>query len=397
MPPGIKRTIEDEFLVSQGKGTFSDIYAKVGFEKNNCSGRHVRWLDFDHDGSLDLFVNCYNRKRVKGNYPKQLYQQDVHGNFHDVAMQLGIGMSDEQFGSLAWIDTDEDGDVDLVAFEDTGLFLYRNDAGHFSRVPIYQRPLGDAEPIGYSENYDWFFDGKLTVSDFDADGDLDLFSASRRGNVLLINENGKYIAIQPAKVGLPETSITANWVDYDNDGLADLQTFPQGLFKQRKDHRFESTDLLAFTDGQYQAAVCNWADLNNDGRQDVVMALYQYPTFKHWWQFKPKRTHTRDWFLRAYRNTGPTNHWLQVKLQGGAKNPQGIGAQVTVFTPEGKQTQEVGSTDGAFFSQGHYRLHFGLGSYLKAESLTVRWSDGYVQTLSETGGDQLLVIKRDDK
>ena len=397
MPPEIERTLKDEFLVSQEKEKFSDMFSEVGFEKKDCSGRHVRWLDVNHDGSLDLYVNCYDRKQVKGNYPKQLYQQDTHGKFQDVAMAVGIGIPDEQIGSFAWIDVDDDGDVDLVTFQDEGIFLYRNDAGKFFQEPIYQRPLGDAEPIGYSENHEWFFDGKLTVSDFDSDGDLDLFSSSKRGNVLLVNEDGQYVAVPPITVGLPEHSLTGNWVDFDNDGLPDLHTVPQGIFKQRSDHKFESIGLLSLTDGQYQAAVCNWADLDNDGRQDVVMALYQYPSFKHWWQSAPERRPRRTWFLTAYRNIGAANHWLQVKLVGGARNRQGIGARVTVFTSAGKQTQEVGSTDGAFFSQGHYRLNFGLGPHQKADAVTVRWSDGRVQTVSDVTSDQLLIINRNDK
>ena len=113
----------------------------------------------------------------------------------------------------------------------------------------------------------------LTVADYDADGDLDLFSASKHGNSLLVNRGGSYAPIDPESVGLPRESITANWVDYDNDGLPDLQIVPQGIFRQRTDHSFEHTGLFALNPEQYVAAICNWFDRDNDGRQDLLMLL----------------------------------------------------------------------------------------------------------------------------
>jgi hypothetical protein len=394
-PDEVVIRVKDELLVSQTPGSFVDISSQVGINKRGCSGRHARWLDFNQDGLLDLYINCYDRKNVMGTFPKQLYQQDMHGQFQDVAVEAGIGIPDQQIGSLAWIDVDNDGDVDLVTFQDEGFFLYRNLAGHFSQESILQRSLAGAERIGHTKGDQWFFDGKLTVADYDMDGDLDLFSASKRGNILLSNENGNYEPIEPTSVGLPAKSTTANWVDYDNDGLSDLYTVPQGLFKQSKGHKFESTGLLAFASDQYQAAISNWFDADNDGRQDLLLGLRENPSFKHWWEFSPKQRRNSTYPVKAFRNVGATNHWLQIKLDGGIGNRQGIGARVTVITPDGQQVQEVGSTDGAFFSQGHYRLYFGLGAHTKADAVKIRWSDGYQQEIRDVSGDKLFVVERE--
>ena len=83
-----------------------------------------------------------------------------------------------------------------------------------------------------------------------------------------------------------------------------------------------------------------------------------------------------------------------MKLVGERRNRQAIGARVTVVTPDGQQAQEVGTTDGAFFSQGHYRLYFGLGPHERVD-LEVRWPDGTEQTLRDIRADRLLVIERD--
>jgi hypothetical protein len=390
----LEMQLNDELLVSSGEASFSDIATISGIKKRGCSGRHARWLDFNHDGLLDLFINCYDRGNVAGDYPKQLYQQDIQGKLHNVAMETGLGMPGEQIGSFAWIDVDNDADVDLVTFQDEGFFLYRNNGDKFSQESIYRRGLGDAERIGHTIGNEWFYDGKVSVSDYDADGDLDLFSASKRGNVLLVNNAGTFSPVIPASIGLPDSSITANWVDYDNDGLPDLHFLPQGLFRQREDHNFESARLLEFPAEQYKAAVANWYDMDNDGRLDLLMALSENPAFRHWWEFSREPRHRITWVLKAYRNTGAVNHWLQVKLVGQEGNRQAIGARVTVVTPDGRQVQEVGSTDGAFFSQGHYRLYFGLGNNTRANALHIQWSDGEQQEFHDVSGDRLLTIDR---
>jgi hypothetical protein len=393
-PEEITSKVKDELLVSQADGTLVNIISQAGIEKNGCSGRHARWLDFNQDALLDLFINCYDRKNVSGDYPKQLYQQDLHGQFKDVAADARISISDQQIGSFTWIDVDDDGDVDLATFQDEGIYLYRNLDGYYSREPILQRSLYGADKIGHTKGNEWYFDGKLSVADYDLDGDLDIFSASKRGNILLSNQNGKYTPVEPSSVGLPPRSITANWVDYDNDGLPDLHTIPQGIYQQDAEHRFKSSGLLISPDDQYQAAISNWFDIDNDGRLDLILAVHENPDYRHWWEFSPKRRHRSTWQVKTYRNVGAAKHWLQIKLDGGKGNRQGIGARVIVTTPSGQQLQEVGSTDGAFFSQGHYRLYFGLGNHTKADSVSVRWSDGVEEEFRDISGDKLLIVDR---
>ena len=65
-PDEVVNWVKDELLVSQSPGSFVDISSRVGINKRGCSGRHARWLDFNQDGLLDLFINCYDRKNVMG-------------------------------------------------------------------------------------------------------------------------------------------------------------------------------------------------------------------------------------------------------------------------------------------------------------------------------------------
>ena len=393
IPEETQKTIEDELLFRDKGGQFSNISYQQGIRKKSCSGRHARWLDFNRDGLLDLYINCYDRRNAYGKFPKQLYIQNEQGNFEDLAEKAGLGMTDQQIARLAWFDVDNDEDIDLVTLENEGFFLYINDNGHVTREPIFQRsPSGGS--IGDLGKGNWLYDGKLTVADYDTDGDLDLFASSKRGNFLFVNHKGSFTFVKPASIGLPEKSLNANWVDYDNDGLPDLHTVPQGLFKQSVKHDFSSTGILAIKDEQYRAVVSNWFDLDNDGRLDLLMALKKNPSFKNWWEFGKKSDRATTWPIKTYRNVGVSNHWLQIKLVGAKGNLQAIGARVTVITSNGQQIQEVGSSEGSYFSQGHYRLYFGLGQHEKADRIKIQWPDGQKQELVNVLADRLIVIEQ---
>ena len=397
-PEIVQHSIKDMFYVSGQDGTYKDISSKLGFAKNECSGRHVKWVDFNQDGLLDLYINCQDRGHTNKEFPKQLYRQDKDGQFMDVAAEAGLDIPDHQLIDFAWLDADNDGDVDLLTTEDKGFFLYRNQSGHFSPEFIGRGKFVRADRPGlkYSSLDYWFFDGKLTIADYDADGDLDAFSVSKEGNMLLVNNAGNFTMTDPVSVGLPAVGVGGNWVDYDNDGLSDFHAVPEGLYRQQKNHRFEATNLLELPSHKYMAAISNWADLDNDGARDVVIALNENPSLWRWWE-KPFKS-PQDifkWDLLSYRNVGADNHWLEVKLEGTPGNRQGIGSSVSVVTTDGQQIMEVGCSEGAFFSQGHYRLYFGLGQQAEAKVVKIRWPDGKIQELKNVSGDRLLVVKQE--
>jgi hypothetical protein len=397
-PAQVTAAVRDELLLSEGPGRFVDAAAKLGIEKQGCSGRHAMWVDFDGDGLLDLFVNCYDRDNVEGDYPKQLYRQFPAGTLRNVAAEVGLDLPDQQMGNLVWLDVEGDGDQDLLAFQDEGLVLYRNERGSYAREVVVTAPMPDPRHrIGGAGEASDFFDGKLAVADIDGDGLPDVFSSSRRGNVLLQNRRGRLEPVDLRGAGLPPASMYAAWVDFDNDGRPDLYLFPQGLYRQRADATFEETGILSTRPDRFVAAIASWADLDNDGRPDLLLALNENRDFKPWWQFGDHSLRLRRgrWTVVALRNqTNRANRWLQVDLRGTGGNRQGIGAKVELKTGGRSQTGTVGHGEGSFFSQGLYRLHFGLGEAQRVDSLSVRWPDGTTQDLGGIQASQRLTIEQ---
>lgn len=400
VPDDVAGAIRDELLVSQSGEQYLDIGTKVGIEKRGCSGRKVTWVDIDNDGLLDLFVNCQDRGSVKGEYPKQLYRQKPDKQFVEVAAEVGLDLPERELIDFVWFDADNDGYIDLVTSEATGFYLYRNLRGKsFTRESIGRGKFARADNPQLKGTVDeyWFVDGKLVVADFKGDGKLHVFSASKTGNALLLNDgSGRFSIVDPATVGLPSASVTASWVDFDNDGLPDLFSVPQGLLRQRGDHTFAATGLLALPARKYMAAIVNWADFDNDGRRDILLALNENFSLWRWWEKATRDSEDRfAWSMVSYRNVVPSGHWLQMRLVGRTGNPPAIGARVTVDTPDGKQTQQVGLNDGAFFSQGHYRLYFGLGTRTQTDVVSIRWPDGQIQELKALQSDKLHVVRQD--
>jgi hypothetical protein len=397
LPAAVRDSIHDELLLTGGTSGFAEVSSAVGIEKKDCSGRHARWVDFDGDGRLDLFVNCQNRGKAEGQFPKQLWRQGADGRFEDVAERVGLGLADGEIIDFAWIDVDDDGDLDLVTSEDRGFYLYRNVAGRFGAEFVGKPDFARADVTGLRSevNYYWRFDGKLSVADFDGDRDLDLFSSSKQGNVLLINDGYGRLALEdPAARGLPRQSVNATWVDYDSDGGVDLHVVPDGLFRNDGSGHFERTGLLAEMPHLYQAAIVHWFDSDNDGRRDVLIALNENPSLRRWWQRWGDDGDVHRWHWSLRRHVGPSQNWLQVELLGGPGNRQGIGARVSVTAAGRTQVQDVGASDSSFFSQGHYRLYFGLGGTDRIERIAVRWSDGVVQELGPSEAGRLLRISR---
>ena len=401
-PDAVRDRVKDEMYVSSSPGRFEDKIRELGFNKNDCSGRHVRWVDYDLDGRLDLFINCLDRGNVAGGYPKQLYRQQPDGQFVEVAAQVGLDIPNYQLIDFAWFDADGDGTPDMLTHEDQGYFLYAQKDGRFERKFLHRGAFERVDVKGLKGNTDdyWQFDGKLSLADFDRDGDLDVFVASKRGNVLLINDRGTFHPKSPASIGMPSTSVAAAWVDFDNDGLLDLHTVPQGLIRQAKPGVFKTTGMFALSDNKYQAAFIHWFDKNNDGKLDVVMALQENASLWRWWQrpFRHKDHKGKDdryrWRLLAYHNVGDTGHWLQLNLRGRKGNPESIGTRVSLVTRNGHQVIEVGSNESSYFSQGHYRVYFGTNDHKAALYLLIFWPDGHTQILDNVSFDRIVDISR---
>ena len=129
---------------NDGLGTFTDFTVLAGLAAPtiNSVGFGTRFLDYDNDGDLDLFVaNGHVYPHISlipagGTYRQsnQLFRNTGNGRFVDVTVQSGPGMAVKKASRGACLgDYDDDGDVDIfvVNMNDSATLL-RNEGGNRS-------------------------------------------------------------------------------------------------------------------------------------------------------------------------------------------------------------------------------------------------------------------------
>jgi hypothetical protein len=96
--------------------------------------------------------------------------------------------------------------------------------------------------------------------------------------------------------------------------------------------------------------------------------------------------------LLLRNRTQPTGHWLRIKTLGVRSNRDGFGARVKVKAGELTQSAEV-RANASFESASDPRLHFGLGSATKVDSIEVRWPSGVVDQIGPVPANQGITIQ----
>jgi hypothetical protein len=332
--PGSKNILYE----NRGDGTFADVTIKAHIDRTN--GQYafsVSTLDFDDDGWPDIYIACDSA-------PSILYHNNHDGTFTDVAITAGVSFNEdgrEQAGMGTTIgDYNGDGRLDIFKtnFSDDTPTLYRNDGGGiFSDVTI---PAGLGHHMQYLGWGTMFFD-------FDNDGWPDLILAN--GHVY------------------PE-------VDKFHLGSGYLQ--PRLLYHNTGNATFKDVSATAGTGITTASSARGLAvgDLWNDGQISVVISnVYAKPSL--------------------LVNTLPSaNHWIAFKLVGTRSNRDAIGAKITVKVGKRILVDEVRS-GSSYISQNDLRVHFGLGTAGKIDSMQVRWPSGLVEHFENSSVDTIHMLK----
>ena len=112
------------------------------------------------------------------------------------------------------------------------------------------------------------------------------------------------------------------------------------------------------------------ADYDNDGDLDVAVGSIGGP-------------------LVLLRNSGAAGHWLEVSL--GAFAP---GARVTAVLPDGRRLVREVQAGTSYLSSEDPRVHFGLGAATSVRTLIVRYPDGREKRLANVAADRLVTVER---
>jgi hypothetical protein len=169
----------------------------------------LAWADFDGDNDLDLAISGTHSD---SSGVTRIYRNE--GN--DVFVDTGIALVDVLYSSLAWGDYDDDDDPDLVVTGRDPSFnaiskIYRNDPGAV---------LNDsgASILGV-------YDGSAAWVDLDNDGELDLAIAGIKGSTRytrIYHYDGNDVFTNLEASLTPVSASSLSWGDFDEDNDADL-------------------------------------------------------------------------------------------------------------------------------------------------------------------------------
>ena len=96
-------------------------------------------------------------------------------------------------------------------------------------------------------------------------------------------------------------------------------------------------------------------------------------------------------FIYENKTNEQGNNYLKIELKGSQKNPQGIGAKVTVTTGNQIQTKEQFTARG-YLSSVTPIIHFGLGEQTKIDELKITWQSGKQEILKDVPVNQKITL-----
>lgn len=380
----------------------------------------------------------------------KLFRNDG-GKFVDISEEAGIKGNPLGFGlGVTVADVNRDGWQDLYISNDyvepDYLYINNGDGTFTDRITEYMQHIS-------------YFSMGCDVSDVNNDGLPDIFTLdmlpednerqkllygpdnyehyalmvlngfyfqNMRNMFHLNNGDGTYSEIgQFAGISNTDWSWAPLFADYDNDGLKDLFVtngyyrdytnrdflkykgdyyFEKGkagekadtfhlvntmtstpvhnyMFKNKGDLTFEDKSASwGFKERNFTSGAA-YSDLDNDGDLDII-------------------TNNQNAVASVYRNLtrekGKNDHFLQISLKGAGSNVRAIGAKVTVFSGDTFQYFEKMSTRG-FQSSVSDRIHVGLGTATKADSVLIEWPLGGRSVLQNVRADQLIEIEEESK
>ncbi len=380
--------------INDGTGTFAAGTAEAGLAGFSWPNAGSAFGDMDGDGDLDLAVtvlrDCLSDDLAPAD--RVLWENQGDATFVDVTHRLGsvdiLGMQ----GRLAsWIDTDDDGDVDLYLVADapvepacgTGNVLYLNDGGAFSRSP---------DTMGFNIRV---LGMGLGVADVNDDGLPDVLVADEGRLELLESSGGVWFdsAIARGLVVAPDVDSRLDawgveFADVDNDGDDDAPMVFGPTYEGARVAPDEPDALWRQDDAGQFADVAfdwGWADARNmrglavidlDGNGFVDLIRHEI--------FGP---------ADAWVSACDANTWLEVDVRQGAPNTRAVGAIIDVVSGDRRWRRWVHAGGTSYNSSTEPTVHFGLGT-AAAVDIHVRWPDGATSGVSDVGVNRRVRIRR---
>ncbi len=380
---------------NQRDGTFRDVTEESGLNRNNTRYSFCcAWNDYDRDGWPDLYVvNDFGRKN--------LYHNNGDGTFTDVAEQSGV--ADVGAGmSVCWLDYDNDGTDDLyvanmwtaAGLRITAQNVFQKDAASSVRDLYRKHSMGNSLFRGTQSGQSAFQNerkagvemGRWSWSsdawDFDHDGFPDIYVTNGMVSGPSRSDLNSFfwrqvVANSPAE-SAPGQDYEQGW-NALNDLLRSDGTwsgYERNVFYANNcDGTFCDVSAAIGMDFVEDGRSFALADFDHDGRLEVLLKNRNGPQVR---------------LMKNVAQDLPPS--ISFRLRGVKSNRDAIGAVVTMTTDAGRQTKSVQAGSG-FLSQHTKELFFGLGNAKGPIRASIRWPSGLVQELRDLRPNYRVLVE----
>jgi hypothetical protein len=397
----IPREINLLFL-NNGNGSFRDVTAEYGLGDMYSFSTGANFGDFNADGWPDVYIgNYFNEYKgklsvindntvVEANQIAKGYLllNEKGKKFRDVYSDYGLDFRGFGFGAV-FTDFDNDGDQDLYVSHDFG----------YKRTPnkLLENRFPKKKFIDISKESG--MDARINamgsaVGDYNNDGLMDYYLTNIKFNYFMINQGpGKPFVNKATELGMGIFAISwgANFSDFDHDGDVDLFVANGDLNPNcvaMADFYFENNDGK-FQDKARAYGLADYGigrgsvtfDYDNDGDLDLLVVNQA-----------PQADYPVESFTRLYRNDSASGKWIKIALRGAEAESHGIGSKIEVEVGGKKMIREIDGGGSSHISQNSVIAHFGLGNATKIDKITVHWTGGNRQELTGVSSNQLITI-----
>lgn len=326
------------------------------------------FADINNDGFLDVFA-CHDDAESR------IWGNDGTGNLvpADDWIDMNYDANSDNSGNYGsvWTDFDNDGDIDLYIAKCRQGVTDPTDPRRINQLYVND---GNGNYTEMGEEFGLNIGWQSWTADFqdvNNDGWLDCFITNHdHESQLMINDGtGHFTEAMNTGIDVDGLPIQGMMRDFDNDGFMDVIVAGSVHHIFRNNGDLTFTEVTGIFDNNDMESYA-LGDLNNDGFVDVYGGYASIYT-------NPSNVDDVIWM-----NDGNSNNHLAVQLQGVISNRNAVGARVEIHGPWGIQIRDVrsGESYGIMNSMIQY---FGLGTATEIDSVVVKWPSGIKQT--ETG------------
>jgi enediyne biosynthesis protein E4 len=404
---------------NNGNGTFTDVTQKAGLLGPNEFSTSAAWVDYDKDGKLDLVVGNYVQWSIAGDLyctldgksksyctPEsykgtavRLWHNRGDGTFEDVTSKAGLSDPTSKTLGVAVVDYDNDGWPDLLFSNDTQPNkLYRNNGnGNFTEKAVLAG-------VAFSEDGVARAGMGVDAADYDRSGAPSLLITNFSNQMISLYHNeGKGLFVDEAprsEIGR-DTLLTLGFgcffFDYDLDGWPDIfvanghidrdiqrvqpnvkYAMPPHLFRNLGKGNFQEVtkSMGSAFDMPRVGRGAAYADLNNDGRLDLLLSTNGGPAYL---------------FENVATGDAAQQKSVRLKLVGTKSNRDGLGA-VAKLAAGGETQSQMLRSGSSYLSASELVLTFGLARHDKADTIEIRWPSGHLDKLTNVAAGQTVTI-----